>query len=67
MPDLDLYGVFLPALLVQAVIAFALSLVLRHLIARAGLYRLVWHRPLFDAALTVTCLGAVVALAPRFA
>ncbi|WP_018259513.1 DUF1656 domain-containing protein [Methylobacterium sp. WSM2598] len=67
MPDLDLYGVFLPALLVQAVIAFALSLVLRRLIARAGLYRLVWHRPLFDAALTVTCLGAVVALAPRFA
>ncbi|MGY2051069.1 DUF1656 domain-containing protein [Methylobacterium sp. JK268] len=67
MPDLDLYGVFLPALLVQAVIAFGLSLVLRRLIAWAGLYRLVWHRPLFDTALTLTCLGAVAALAPRFA
>lgn len=65
MPDIDIYGVFLPALLVYAVLAFGVSLVLRRLIAWAGLYRFVWHRPLFDLALTITCLGGIVALAPR--
>ncbi|WP_407522155.1 DUF1656 domain-containing protein [Methylobacterium oryzisoli] len=65
MPDIDLYGVFVPALLVYAVLAFGVSLVLRRLLARAGLYRFIWHRPLFDLALTVVCLGAIAAVAGR--
>lgn len=65
MADIDLYGVFVPALLLWAVLAFLISLVLRRLIEALGLYRLVWHRPLFDLCLTLVCLGGVVSLAGR--
>ncbi|WP_232628731.1 DUF1656 domain-containing protein [Methylobacterium sp. Leaf118] len=61
--EFDLYGVFVPSLGAWMLIAFALSLPLRRLLARAGVYRLVWHRPLFDLALYVVLLGAVVAVA----
>lgn len=61
--EFDLYGVFVPSLAAWMLLAFLLFLPLRRLLARAGLYRLVWHRPLFDLALYVVLLGAVVALA----
>jgi hypothetical protein len=60
--DLDVYGVFLPALFAWMLLAFAISLPLRRLLAWSGFYRLVWHRPLFDIALYVVLLGAVVFL-----
>jgi Protein of unknown function (DUF1656) len=44
------------------VAAYALSAVLRRLMQRFGLYRLVWHRALFDFALFVCLLGGVVYL-----
>ncbi|MEH3146096.1 MAG: DUF1656 domain-containing protein [Methylobacterium frigidaeris] len=62
----DLYGVFVPALLVWALATLVLVIPLRHLLARAGFYRLVWHRPLFDLALYVVLLGGVVLLGLRF-
>lgn len=65
MADIDLYGVFVPALLVWAVVAFLVNLVLRRLIGALGLYRLVWHRALFDLCLYLVCLGGVVTLAGR--
>ncbi|SFV03395.1 Protein of unknown function [Methylobacterium sp. 174MFSha1.1] len=65
MTDIDLYGVFVPALLVWALVAVLVSLGLRRLIGALGLYRLVWHRPLFDLCLTLVCLGVVVSLAGR--
>jgi hypothetical protein len=65
MADIDLYGVFVPALLVWAVAAFLLTLGLRRLIGALGLYRLVWHRALFDLCLYLACLGGVVSLAGR--
>jgi hypothetical protein len=65
MVDVDLYGVFVPALMVWAVVAFLINLVLRRAIALCGLYRLVWHRPLFDLSLYLVCLGGVVAVAGR--
>ena len=40
-----------------------IGLPLRRLLAGLGLYRLVWHRPLFDLALYVLLLGAVVSVA----
>ncbi|NPD17722.1 DUF1656 domain-containing protein [Xinfangfangia sp. D13-10-4-6] len=55
--QIDIYGVFLPALLVLAVIAYVLSRQASRVLARTGFYRLVWHRPLFDAALYVVILG----------
>ena len=61
--ELDVYGVFIPALFAWMLIAFFLSLPVRGVLARIGFYRLVWHRPLFDLALYVALLGIVVAIA----
>jgi hypothetical protein len=60
--EIDIYGVLVPALLLWLVVAYALSAVLRRLMQRFGLYRLVWHRALFDFALFVCLLGVVVYL-----
>ena len=59
-------GVLVPALLLWTAIALALSFVLRRVLAASGFYRLVWHRALFDLALTVILLGGTVGLATRF-
>jgi len=61
--EIDLYGVFLPSLLVWIVLAFLIILVLRRALAAFGIYKYVWHRPLFDMALYVVTVGVVVAIA----
>jgi len=61
--ELNLYGVFVPALFVWMLIAFGVSVPLRWALARSGFYRFVWHRPLFDLALYVVLVGAVVHIA----
>ena len=64
MAEIDLGGgVLVPALMAWVVVAFGLTMLLRRVLAAAGLYRLVWHRPLFDLALGIVVLGATVALA----
>jgi hypothetical protein len=60
--EIDLYGVFVSPLLIWVVIALPLTAILRRVLARVGLYRFVWHRPLFDLALLVMMVGAVVSL-----
>ena len=60
--ELDVYGVFVPSLLVWVVAALALTAGLRRMLRWFGFYRLVWHRPLFDLALLVIVLGAVVSI-----
>jgi len=60
--EIDIYGVLVPALLLWLIVAYALSVVLRRLMQRFNLYRLVWHRALFDFALFVCLLGGVVYL-----
>lgn len=66
--EYNIYGLFVPPLLVWTGIALAISAILRRVIGRLGLYRFVWHRPLFDLALLVIILGGVVAVAwPAFA
>ena len=60
--EFDIYGVFVPALLVFAIVAFLLVLVLRRLLDAIGFYRFVWHRPLFDLALGVILFGVVAAV-----
>ncbi|MEG6509949.1 DUF1656 domain-containing protein [Methyloligella sp. 2.7D] len=62
----DLYGVFVPSLMAWMLAAFLLSVLLRRVLNAVGLYRFVWHRPLFDLALYVLLLGAVVATANGF-
>jgi hypothetical protein len=61
--EFDLYGVLLPPLLVWLAISLPISVLLRFCFNRAGFYRFVWHRPLFDLALLVIILGCVSALA----
>ncbi|MGB9166261.1 MAG: DUF1656 domain-containing protein, partial [Rhodomicrobium sp.] len=51
MEEVNLYGVFVPRLLVLMVIAFLVSVVVRGALSQVGFYRHVWHRPLFDIAL----------------
>ena len=58
-PELDLYGVFIPTLGGIAIAAFFLNAILRRVLAYAGFYRLVWHRPLFDTAMYFCLLGAL--------
>lgn len=64
--EIDIYGVFLPGLLVWMILAFVLTQALRWALTYAGAYTYVWHRPLFDIALYVIVLGFVVAVARTF-
>ena len=67
MLEADLSGVFLPAALLWAGIAFLLSSVISRALSRMGIYALVWHRALFDAALFVLFWGAISAVAYHIA
>jgi hypothetical protein len=51
-----------PALLLWIIVAYVLSALLRRLMQRFDLYRLVWHRALFDFSMFVCLLGGVVYL-----
>jgi hypothetical protein len=46
--------------------ALLISSVVRRALGWLGLYRFVWHRPLFDLALLVIMLGAVVGVQARW-
>ena len=61
--EIDLFGVFVPDLLVWVVLAYGLAMLSRRILGRIGFYRLVWHRPLFDAAVYMLILGGTVSLA----
>ena len=64
--EFNLYGVFVPSLMVWIGIAVGVTALLRVGLRRAGLYRLVWHPALFDLALFVIVLGGVITLAPSW-
>ncbi len=58
--ELDLFGVYIPPLLVCAVAAWLLGALLSRLLIRVGFYRFVWHRPLFDVAMYTIVLGGTL-------
>jgi hypothetical protein len=60
--EFSLYGVFIPTLIALMLAAFLLFLGLQWLLLKAGVYRHVWHPPLFNFALYVLVLGALFAL-----
>lgn len=62
--EIDIYGVFIPILLVWALIALPITAVLRRILARIGFYRLVWHRPLVDLSLLVIVTATIAATFP---
>jgi hypothetical protein len=57
-PEISFFGLYAPALLICAPIAYALAAGLRMTLGALGLYRFVWSRGLFNAAVFV-CLLAV--------
>jgi Protein of unknown function (DUF1656) len=64
--EIDISGVLVPSLLVWLLVTYALCAILRPVFQRTGLYRLVWHRPLFELALSVSLLGSFVYLSSEF-
>jgi len=64
--EIDFSGVFVPSLLLWVAAALLLTAGLRRVLRWCGFYNFVWHRPLFDLALLVMVLGAVVSLANRW-
>jgi hypothetical protein len=64
--EIDVLGVFVPAVLVLMFIAYLINLAIRTVLARVGFYRLVWHRSIFDLGIYVVVLGLVVIVSHRF-
>jgi hypothetical protein len=64
--ELDLFGVIVPSLLLWSVVAYVLARIVSKVIARAGLYRHVWHDALFDFALYVCLLTSLVFVSKEF-
>ncbi len=60
--EVDLFGVFVPPLLLYVALAALIWRPLRVLLERAGFYRLVWHPALFNLCCFVVALAAVVAV-----
>jgi Protein of unknown function (DUF1656) len=56
-------GVFIPGLMLWALVALASSIPVRWLLNETGFYRLVWHRGLFDICLFVILWGGTAAIA----
>lgn len=64
--DIDIFGVYVPSLMILALVAIIANLLLRSVLVRAGVYRLVWHRSLFDLALFVIVLSGLFSIFQRF-
>ena len=64
--EFDVGGVFIPSVLVWAIVAFIVSLFLRRLLILVGFYRLVWHRSLVDLSFLVIILAVVAAVLPHW-
>jgi hypothetical protein len=60
--DVEFVGFYLPPLLLWAGCAVIPFLIIRRLMERIGIYRFVWHRPLFNLALYVLLVGVPVLL-----
>jgi uncharacterized membrane protein len=64
--ELDLFGVIVPSLLLWSVLAYVLLRIAGKLVARAGLYRRIWHPALFDVALYVCLVASLVFASKEF-
>lgn len=60
--EVSLAGVYMPGLLVLAIIALVVTGILTRLFSITGVYRLIAYRPLVDVALYVIVLGGLVLL-----
>ena len=64
--ELDLFGVIVPSFLLWCVVAYWLARGVSKVLARAGLYRQIWHAALFDFALYVCLLASLVFISREF-
>jgi hypothetical protein len=60
--EFDLDGIFLSSMVATATAALVATMLLRRGIARTGLYRLIWHPALFDAALFLLIWAGVTTM-----
>jgi hypothetical protein len=60
--EISIGGVYVPALLLLALVALAITGLLTQLLQLAGFYRLIAYRPLVDVCLFVLLLGLIVLL-----
>jgi len=58
--EVSLYGIYVPPLLLLALLALVVSRLFNWVLARTGLYRHIWHPALFDFSLFVIVLSALV-------
>jgi uncharacterized protein DUF1656 len=56
----ELFGFYLPPLVLWAAAALVPFAVIRWLIGQLGLYRFIWHRSLFNLSLYVLLVGSGV-------
>ena len=64
--EVSLGGVFLPTLLVLAILATVLTVIVTRLLTFAGFYRFVAYRPAVDLAIFLLLLGLVSLLTSQF-
>ncbi len=57
--EFSFYGIYIPWLMLWALVALGVASVLSRILARIGFYRLVWHPALFDFALFIIVLGVL--------
>jgi hypothetical protein len=57
--EVSLYGLYVPPLLLLALLSLIVARVLNRVLAHLGVYRLVWHPALFDLSLFVIVLGSL--------
>ncbi len=64
--EINIYGVLFPPLLIWVFIALLLSAAVRRALSALGLYRFIWHRPLFDLCMLVMLAGLVSLMANHY-
>ncbi|MBU6396941.1 MAG: DUF1656 domain-containing protein [Rhodospirillales bacterium] len=64
--EINIYGVLFPPLLIWAFIALLLSMAVRRGLSALGVYRFIWHRPLFDLCLLIMLTGLISLAANRY-
>ncbi|MGL4605395.1 MAG: DUF1656 domain-containing protein [Iodobacter sp.] len=63
MMEVEFFGLFMPQLLLLAIINFLPYWLSRRVLQRTGAYHWIWHPALFDTALYVILLGLLHTLA----
>jgi hypothetical protein len=64
--ELDIGGIYVSPVLGTAVLAMVFTGILVWLVRRAGLYRWIWHRHLFDLAAFILAFGLITAMLREF-